>query len=153
MLQRTLSPGSSRHAFPRKRRYRRVDRGRRSPYSASGASLAVAVGFCLVAFGFTGQDALEGSLSVSRRVGGARARPEVPHGKDWHLGGFPVDPPTASMGSSSEAAQLLQTMAAFGGGSGAAESLNAAPIGAAKSHKPLLTKPQQARERPENKHD
>jgi hypothetical protein len=39
-------------------------------------------------------------------------------GLDWQLGGFAADPPspsTASMGDSSQAAQLVQTMAGFNG--------------------------------------
>jgi hypothetical protein len=63
-------------------------------------------------------------------------------GLDWQMGGFAADPPTASMGDSSQTAQLVQTMAAFGGGSGAAESLNAAPLGADPSQQTLLTTPQ-----------
>src|SRR5262249_31017113 len=42
-------------------------------------------------------------------------------GTDWQLGGFAADPPTASMGSSDgSTAQLVQAMAGFGGGGGAA---------------------------------
>jgi hypothetical protein len=64
-------------------------------------------------------------------------------GLDWQLGGFAVDPPTASMGSDSTA-QLVQAMAGFSGGSGAAESLNAVALGAETSQQPLLTTPQHA---------
>src|SRR5213592_3530634 len=49
-------------------------------------------------------------------------------GLDWELGGFAVDPPTGSMGSSDSTSQLAQAMAGFGGGSGAAESLNTVPL-------------------------
>ena len=38
-----------------------------------------------------------------------------------------VDPPSASAGDSSQVGQLVQAMAGFGGGTGAAESLNTAP--------------------------
>src|SRR5262245_28117246 len=38
-------------------------------------------------------------------------------GLDWQVGGLAADPPTASDGSTS---QLVQAMAGFGGGSGAA---------------------------------
>jgi hypothetical protein len=38
--------------------------------------------------------------------------------------------------------QLVQAMAGFGGGSGAAESLNTAPLAAEASQQPLLTTPQ-----------
>jgi hypothetical protein len=37
-------------------------------------------------------------------------------GLDWQLGGFAADPPTGSAGDSSQAAQLVQAMAGFGGG-------------------------------------
>jgi hypothetical protein len=63
-------------------------------------------------------------------------------GMDWQLGGFAVDPPTGSMGDSSQAARLVQAMAGFGGGSGAAEGLNALALGAETSQQPLLTTPQ-----------
>jgi hypothetical protein len=66
-------------------------------------------------------------------------------GLDWRLGGFAVDPPSASMGNSDDQpasnAQLVQAMAGFGGGSGAGESLNAAPVSAETSQQPLLTTP------------
>jgi hypothetical protein len=62
-------------------------------------------------------------------------------GLDWSLGGFAVDPPTGSM-SSDSTAQLVQAMAGFGGGSGAAESLNTVPLGADTSPQTLLTTPQ-----------
>jgi hypothetical protein len=69
-------------------------------------------------------------------------------GTDWSLGGFAVDPPTASAGSmdgSSQAAQLVQAMAGFGGsGSGAAAGLTAVPPGGDTSQQPLLTAPQHA---------
>jgi hypothetical protein len=40
--------------------------------------------------------------------------------------------------------QLVQAMAGFGGGSGAAEGVNAAVLGADTSQQPLLTTPQHA---------
>jgi hypothetical protein len=67
-------------------------------------------------------------------------------GLDWQLGGFAVDPPTAStasIGDSSQVAQLVQAMAGVGGG-GAAESLNTVALGAETSQQPLLTTPQHA---------
>jgi len=67
-------------------------------------------------------------------------------GLDWQLGGFAVDPPTASpasMGDSSEIAQLVQAMAGLGGG-GAADDLNTAALVADTSPQPLLTMSQQA---------
>ena len=59
-------------------------------------------------------------------------------GLDWQLGGFAADRPTASMGDSSQAAQLGQAMAGFGGGSGAAEPLNAPVLGAADTSQQAL---------------
>jgi hypothetical protein len=63
---------------------------------------------------------------------------------EWQLGGFAANAPTASTGSmdgSSQAAQLVQAMAGFGGGSGAADGLNSAPLGSDTSQQPLLTMP------------
>jgi hypothetical protein len=66
-------------------------------------------------------------------------------GLDWQLGGFAVGPPTASMGDSNQAAQLVQAMAGFGGGSGAGGSLNTVPLSAETSQQELLmTTPQHA---------
>jgi hypothetical protein len=60
-------------------------------------------------------------------------------GLDWQLGGFAADPPTGSMGSSDgSTAQLVQAMASFGGGSGATDNLNAAPLSADTSQQPFL---------------
>jgi hypothetical protein len=43
----------------------------------------------------------------------------------WQLGGFAADPPSGSMGSSDgSTSQLVQAMAGFGAGSGAADGLN-----------------------------
>jgi len=64
-------------------------------------------------------------------------------GLDWQLGGFAPDSPTASMGDSSQVGQLVQATAGFGG-SAAAESLNAVPLGAETSQQSLLTTPQHA---------
>jgi len=63
-------------------------------------------------------------------------------GLDWSLGGFAADPPTASMGSSGSTSQLVQAMAAFGGG--AADTSNTIALGAETSQQPLLTTPQHA---------
>src|SRR6516162_6567835 len=57
-------------------------------------------------------------------------------GLDWQLGGFAVDPPSGSAGDSSQVGQLVQAMAGFGGGTGAAESLNTAPLGTDTSQQP-----------------
>jgi hypothetical protein len=47
-------------------------------------------------------------------------------------------------GNSSQVAQLVQAMAGFGGGSGAAKNLNAVPLSADTSQQQLLTTPQHA---------
>jgi hypothetical protein len=62
-------------------------------------------------------------------------------GLDWSVGGFAVDPPTAS-GTIIDISngQLVQAMAGFGG-SGAADALNAAPFGADTSQQMHLTTP------------
>jgi hypothetical protein len=70
-------------------------------------------------------------------------------GSDWQLGGFAPTislPPdfTQPEGLAGSTAQLVQAMAGFGGGSGAADSLNIAPLGADASQQPLLTMPQHA---------
>jgi hypothetical protein len=75
----------------------------------------------------------------------AGAAPLGTVGLDWQMGGFAVDPPTGSMGTAdSSTSQLVQAMAGFGGSSGAAESLNTAPLGVDTSQQPLLTPPQHA---------
>jgi hypothetical protein len=63
-------------------------------------------------------------------------------GLDWQVGGFAVDPPTASMGSSGSTSQLVQAMAGFGGGSGVTDGSNTVPLGAETSQQLLLTTPQ-----------
>jgi hypothetical protein len=68
-------------------------------------------------------------------------------GLDWQLGGFAVDPPTASsasMGDASEVAQLVQAMAGFGGSSGAGDDLDIAALAADTSQQAFLTTPQHA---------
>ena len=65
-------------------------------------------------------------------------------GLDWQLGGFAADPPTGSKGSSGSTSQLVQAMAGFGGGSGAAETMNTAPLTVDTPQQPLLTTPQHA---------
>src|SRR5207302_4535658 len=79
---------------------------------------------------------------AGNQITGAASLGQV--GLDWQLGGFAADPPAASSASidaSSQAAQLVQAMAGFGGGSGAAESLNTAPLSAETSQQTLLTLP------------
>jgi hypothetical protein len=66
-------------------------------------------------------------------------------GSDWQLGGFAASSPTASPVSSGDSiSQLVQAMADFGGGSGAGDGLNTAPLGADTSQQTLLTAPQHA---------
>jgi hypothetical protein len=66
-------------------------------------------------------------------------------GLDWQLGGFAPDAPTGPMGGSGSTTQLVQAMAGFGGTSGgAANGLNAAPLGVDTLQQPLLTTPQHA---------
>jgi hypothetical protein len=68
-------------------------------------------------------------------------------GLDWQLGGFAADAPGASsaaMGGASEVGQLVQAMASFGAGGGAADGLNVAALGTDTSQQPLLTAPQHA---------
>src|SRR5262249_20213598 len=66
-------------------------------------------------------------------------------GLDFQVGGFAVDPPTVS-GTFTDISsnQLVQAMAGFGGGNGAAESLNTVPLGADSSQQTFLTPPQHA---------
>jgi len=63
-------------------------------------------------------------------------------GLDWSVGGFAVDPPSVS-GTFTDISndQLVQAMAGFGGGSGAGESVNPAPLSADTSQQPFLTTP------------
>ena len=64
-------------------------------------------------------------------------------GLEWQLGGFAADASAASMGSSDDStSQLVHAMASFGGGSGAAENLTSAALGAEISQQALLTTPQ-----------
>jgi hypothetical protein len=63
-------------------------------------------------------------------------------GLDWQLGGFAPDALPLSTGGSGQVGRLVQAMAGFGGGSGAGESLSAAPLSAEASQQPLLTTPQ-----------
>jgi hypothetical protein len=64
---------------------------------------------------------------------------------DWQLGGFAANSPAAS-GALADAstAQLVQAMASFGGGSGAADGVNGVPLGADTSSQMFLTTPQHA---------
>ena len=60
-------------------------------------------------------------------------------GLDWQLGGLGVDPPIDDSG---DAAALVQAMAGFGGGNGAADGLNAGLLNADASQQQFLTTPQ-----------
>jgi uncharacterized repeat protein (TIGR01451 family) len=63
-----------------------------------------------------------------------------PVGLEWQVGGFAADPAPAS-GSLGSTAQLVQAMAGLGGGGGAADGSNAAPLGADASQQTFLTQP------------
>jgi hypothetical protein len=79
---------------------------------------------------------------ANNQITGAAGLGQV--GLEWQLGGLAAHPPTASaasMGDSSQVAQLVQAMAGFGGSGGAAENLNTAPFGSDTSQQPLLTTP------------
>jgi hypothetical protein len=70
-------------------------------------------------------------------------------GTDWQFSGIAADGASASMGSSGSrgtdsTARLVQAMAGFDPGSGAADGLNAVPLGADTSQQPVLTTPQHA---------
>jgi hypothetical protein len=89
--------------------------------------------------------ALEVYDIANNQITGAASLGQV--GLDWQLGGFAADPPTASsasMGGSSQAAQLAQAMAGFGDGSGTADSSNTTPLGADPSQQQFLVPPQHA---------
>jgi len=69
-----------------------------------------------------------------------RDKGEEVHAKRPHCGSR-CDVRRRGAGSTS---QLVQAMAGFGGGSGAADSLNTVPLGADTSQQTLLTTPQHA---------
>jgi hypothetical protein len=77
---------------------------------------------------------------INNQITGAAALGSV--GLDWQVGGFATNPPTISMGDSSQVTQLVQAMAGFGGRS-AADSLTA-PLGVGTQQQPFLTTPQHA---------
>jgi hypothetical protein len=78
---------------------------------------------------------------ANNQITGAAALGSV--GLDWQLGGFAVDPPSAPAGGSDgSTSQLVQAMAGFGAGSGAADGSYTAPLTADTSQQPLLTTPQ-----------
>jgi hypothetical protein len=65
-------------------------------------------------------------------------------GLNWEVGGIAPDALNGASSGSSDINQLVQAMAGFGSGSGAADSLNAVPLSADTSQQPLLTTPQHA---------
>ena len=65
-------------------------------------------------------------------------------GPNWQVGGFAAAAPTGSAALMNSGAQLVQAMAGFTGGRGAAENLNATALSADTSQQPLLTMPQHA---------
>jgi hypothetical protein len=69
-------------------------------------------------------------------------------GLDWGLGGLAVDPPTGAGGamgmSDDSTSQLVQAMAGFGGGSGAAAGMNSTLGADALQQQQFLTAPQHA---------
>jgi hypothetical protein len=81
---------------------------------------------------------------ANNQITGAASLGQV--GLDWQLGGFAADPPSgaaASLGESSQAAQLVQAMAGFGDGGSAADSLSTlVALGSDTSQQPSLTTPQ-----------
>src|SRR5262245_23781593 len=63
-------------------------------------------------------------------------------GAPWVVDGIAADPPTGATGSlDGSTSQLVQAMAGFGGGSGAGDGLNDAPLGADTSQQTFLTTP------------
>jgi len=74
-----------------------------------------------------------------------------PVGTDWQFNGIAADAAGGSMGGSGagsgtadSTAQLVQAMAGFGGGRGAADGLNTVPLAADTPQQPLLTTPHHA---------
>ena len=64
-------------------------------------------------------------------------------GLEWQLGGLAAEAQSQSLGSSDgSTAQLVQAMASFGGGSGAADGSNTVLASADPQQQPLLTTPQ-----------
>jgi hypothetical protein len=63
---------------------------------------------------------------------------------EWQTTGFAADPTGSVVSPDSSTAQLVHAMAGFGGGSGAADGLNAAPASTDTSQQTFLTTPQHA---------
>ncbi len=82
---------------------------------------------------------------ANNQITGASALGSV--GLDWQVGGIAANAPSASaaaMGGSSQVGQLVQAMARFGAGSGAADGLNVASLTQDSAQQALLTPPQHA---------
>jgi hypothetical protein len=76
---------------------------------------------------------------ANNQITGAASLGQV--GLEWQLGGFAADPAPAAMGSSGSTSQLVQAMAGFGGGSGAADGSSTPPLNADASQQTFLTQP------------
>jgi uncharacterized repeat protein (TIGR01451 family) len=76
---------------------------------------------------------------ANNQIVGAASLGQV--GLEWQPGGFAADPAPASTDGAGSTAQLVQAMAGFGGGSGAADGLNTAPLNADASQQTFLTQP------------
>jgi uncharacterized repeat protein (TIGR01451 family) len=77
---------------------------------------------------------------ANNQITGAASLGQV--GLNWQLGGFAAAPAAASTGTLGSTAQLVQAIAAFGSGGGAADGLTAAPLNADASQQTFLTQPQ-----------
>ena len=62
-------------------------------------------------------------------------------GLEWQLGGFAAAPAPTSTGSLASTAPLVQAMASFGAGGGAADGFNVAALNADASQQTFLTQP------------
>jgi hypothetical protein len=82
---------------------------------------------------------------ANNQITGAASLGQV--GLEWQIGGFAADP---AAGNSGDVGQLVQTMAAFAGGGGAADGLTAVPLGADTVQQPLLMTPQHVWRRPKS---
>src|SRR5262249_47252750 len=83
--------------------------------------------------------AFEAYNIANNQIVGAASLGQV--GLEWQPGGFAADPAPASTGGAGSTAQLVQAMAGFTGGGGAADGLNTAPLNADASQQTFLTQP------------
>jgi len=112
----------------------------------SGATLAARIGFYPIRrgrkTGFPPRNVNTSAFEVydiaNNQLTGAAPLGSV--GLDWQVGGFAAEPPAGS--SAGSTSQLVQAMAGFGSGSGAAEGLNTGLVSADASQQTLLTTPQ-----------